>query len=129
MIFIIIINIIIVIIIIIITTSHGALVLTIYTFLAYVAITFHMTLVKEFGGIATVMVGNTRKALTIVLSFTLFPKPLSWLYFLGGVFVFGGLIGYAYWKDNYSQSSRKSNYKKIASVTPLSDEESLIEIK
>ena len=111
----------------IILYSHGAVVLTIYTFLAYIAITFHMTLVQEFGGIATVMVGNTRKALTIVLSFVLFPKPLSWLYFLGGVFVFGGLTSYAYWKDNYSIGSKKATYKKVASVEPLSDEENAIE--
>lgn len=61
--------------------------MTIYTFLAYIAITFHMALVKEFGGIVTVLVGNTRKAITIVLSFVLFPKPVSYLYAAGGLMV------------------------------------------
>lgn len=82
---------------------HAMWLLFIYTIVAYVAITFHMALVKEFGGITTVLVGNTRKAITIVLSFLLFPKPTSLLYFGGGVLVFGSLIGNAYMKD---QSSR-----------------------
>jgi solute carrier family 35 (adenosine 3'-phospho 5'-phosphosulfate transporter), member B3 len=71
-----------------------------YTFLAYVAITFHMSLVQEFGGIVTVLVGNTRKAITIVLSFLLFPKPMSNLYIYGGIMVFGSLIGNAFMKES-----------------------------
>lgn len=78
---------------------HALTLMVIYTFLAYIAITFHMALVKEFGGITTVMVGNTRKAITIVMSFVLFPKPLSPLYLAGGVLVFGSLCGNAYMKE------------------------------
>eukprot|EP01038_Epipyxis_sp_PR26KG_P014690 gene14690-19736_t len=81
---------------------HALLLMTIYTFLAYIAITFHMALVKEFGGIITVLVGNSRKAMTIVLSFLLFPKPLSILYVGGGVLVFGSLIGNAFMKEKIS---------------------------
>ena len=40
-----------------------------------------------------ISVGNTRKAMTICLSFVLFPKPMSYLYAAGGVLVFGSLIG------------------------------------
>ena len=50
-------------------------------------------------GIVTVLVGNTRKAVTIILSFLLFPKPGSILYLLGGIFVFGSLIGNAIMKE------------------------------
>lgn len=32
---------------------HALLLMVIYTFLAYIAITFHMALVQEFGGITT----------------------------------------------------------------------------
>eukprot|EP01041_Mallomonas_annulata_P004583 gene4583-9111_t len=78
---------------------HALYLMTVYTFLAYIAITFHMTLVKEFGGITAVLVGNTRKAMTIVLSFVLFPKPVSNLYIFGGVLVFGSLIGNAIMKE------------------------------
>ena len=73
--------------------------MSIYTFLAYIAISFHMQLVKDYGGITTVLVGNTRKALTIVMSFVMFPKPLSPLYIFGGFFVFGGLVSVAYHKE------------------------------
>ena len=51
-------------------------------------------------GIVTVLVGNTRKAVTIVLSFLLFAKPGSILYLLGSVFVFGSLIGNAIMKES-----------------------------
>lgn len=76
-----------------------------YTFLAYIAITFHMALVKEFGGIITVLVGNTRKAITIVLSFLLFPKPMSIYYSIGGFLVFGSLVGNAFLKERAGSSS------------------------
>lgn len=79
--------------------SYALVLLVIYTFVAYIAITFHMSLVKEFGGITTVLVGNTRKAMTIVLSFIMFPKPTSVLYFFGTILVFGSLIGNAYMKE------------------------------
>lgn len=81
------------------SNSYAMLIMSIYTFLAYIAINFHMALVQEFGGIVTVLVGNTRKAITIVLSFILFPKPLSIYYVFGGVFVFGSLVGNAIMKE------------------------------
>lgn len=71
----------------------------IYTFISYFAISIHMTMIKEFGGISTVLVGNARKALTIILSFVLFPKPGSIFYILGGILVFGGLTLNAYSKE------------------------------
>ncbi len=80
----------------------------IYTFLAYVAIGFHMALVKEYGGITTVLVGNTRKALTVVMSFVMFPKPISLLYIFGGIFVFGGLCAVAYYKEIEKKQSKHS---------------------
>lgn len=86
---------------------HALLLMTIYTFLSYIAITFHMSLVKEFGGIVTVLVGNTRKAVTIVLSFLLFPKPMSILYVFGGALVFGSLILNALLKEKYGMTSGK----------------------
>ncbi len=56
-------------------------------------------MIKEYGGIATVIVGNARKAMTIVLSFLLFPKPGSIFYIFGGILVFGGLTLNAYSKE------------------------------
>lgn len=87
---------------------HAMWLLIAYTFIAYIAITFHMALVKDFGGVTTVLVGNTRKAITIVLSFLLFPKPMSVLYIGGGVLVFGSLVGNAFMKDQQSSAKRES---------------------
>jgi solute carrier family 35 (adenosine 3'-phospho 5'-phosphosulfate transporter), member B3 len=63
----------------------------IYTFIAYVAISFHMNIVKRFGGVAAVLVATGRKAMTLILSFVLFPKGFSWFYPVGAVLVLGGL--------------------------------------
>ena len=78
---------------------HALWLMSLYTFLAYFAISMHMCLVREFGGVTTVLVGNMRKAITIVMSFVLFPKPLSPLYVYGGILVFGSLCSIAYMKE------------------------------
>ena len=66
--------------------------MTIYTFIAYIAISLHMTVVRKFGGVAAVLVATGRKGMTLILSFVLFPKAFSWLYVFGGVLVLGGLL-------------------------------------
>ncbi|CAB9530424.1 Adenosine 3'-phospho 5'-phosphosulfate transporter 2 [Seminavis robusta] len=73
-------------------TSHTLRVyMLIYTFIAYIAISVHMTIVKRFGGVAAVLVATVRKAMTLVLSFVIFPKEFSWFYVLGAALVLGGL--------------------------------------
>ena len=95
----------------------GAIMLT-YTFMAYIAIMFHMNLVKEYGGITAVLVGNFRKALTIVLSFIAFPKLYHPFYVLGGVLVFGGLTANAFMKEAQlkAASQRDGSVKALANV-------------
>lgn len=66
--------------------------MTIYTFIAYITISLHMTVVRKFGGVAAVLVATGRKGMTLILSFLLFPKAFSWLYVFGGVLVLGGLL-------------------------------------
>lgn len=98
---------------------HALYLMVIYTIIAYVAITFHMALVKEFGGITTVLVGNTRKALTICMSFLLFPKPVSYLYVVGGILVFGSLCGNAYMKEfspKEIDNGKSNGYKGSGSI-------------
>mmetsp|Transcript_38840 Transcript_38840/g.93894 ORF Transcript_38840/g.93894 Transcript_38840/m.93894 type:complete len:244 (-) Transcript_38840:64-795(-) len=70
----------------------------IYTFIAYVAISVHMTVVKKYGGVAAVLVATGRKGMTLILSFLLFPKAFSWLYVAGGTLVLGGLLLNSLWK-------------------------------
>lgn len=78
-----------------------------YTVLSYVAISFHMTMVKEFGGVTAVLVGNTRKVLSVILSFFFFPKPFSWLYVGGGVLVFGSIIASEMTKELQKRESKR----------------------
>jgi len=65
--------------------------MVVYTFIAYIAISVHMTVVKRFGGVTAVLVATVRKAMTLVLSFIIFPKKFSWFYVLGAGLVLGGL--------------------------------------
>lgn len=64
----------------------------IYTFIASIAISLHMTVVKKFGGVAAVVLATGRKGMTLVLSFLLFPKMFSWFYVVGATLVLGGLL-------------------------------------
>lgn len=56
-------------------------------------------MVKQYGSVVAVLVGNSRKAMTISLSFLLFPKPFSINYLFGGGLVLGGLTASAYLKN------------------------------
>jgi adenosine 3'-phospho 5'-phosphosulfate transporter B3 len=64
----------------------------VYTFVAYIAISIHMNVVRRFGGVAAVLVATGRKGMTLVLSFVLFPKAFSWYYVMGALLVLGGLL-------------------------------------
>lgn len=64
----------------------------VYTFVAYIAISFHMTVVKRYGGVAAVLVATGRKAMTLILSFLIFPKRFTWLYPAGALLVLGSLL-------------------------------------
>jgi len=65
---------------------------SVYTFIAYLAISLHMNVVKRFGGVVAVLLATGRKGMTLILSFVLFPKAFSWMYPLGALFVLGGLL-------------------------------------
>jgi adenosine 3'-phospho 5'-phosphosulfate transporter B3 len=88
---------------------HACGYMLIYTFLAYIAIMFHMSLVQEYGGITAVLVGNFRKALTIVLSFLAFPKLYHPYYPIGGILVFGSLTMNAFMKEAITKSQHRES--------------------
>lgn len=64
----------------------------VYTVLSYISISCYMTLVKRFGGVTAVVLTTARKAMTLVLSFMLFPKGFSWLYVYGSMLVLGAVM-------------------------------------
>ncbi|CAM9198015.1 unnamed protein product [Phaeothamnion confervicola] len=78
--------------------------------LAYAAVTCHMLLVERFGSVSTVLVGSTRKATTVALSFLLFRKPFTPVYALGGALMLAGVLGSALSKKrSYVWISRSDN--------------------
>ena len=93
----------------------------IYTFIAYIAISVHMTVVKRFGGVTAVLVATVRKAMTLVLSFVIFPKKFSWFYVLGAGLVLGGLTISSLAK---MQERRKTNERQQQFKAHQSDAES-----
>lgn len=68
------------------------MVMCLYTLVAYVAISFFMQIVKRFGAVTGVLAAAARKAMTLMLSFLVFPKEFSWLYVAGSILVLGSLL-------------------------------------
>lgn len=93
--------------------------------MAYLAVTCHMTLVHELGAVAAVVVGNARKALTIVLSFILFPKPFSIFYIIGVLLVFGSAILHVVMKEEKHKAAPQLHKHMLP---PAADESSRDEI-
>mmetsp|Transcript_16885 Transcript_16885/g.25794 ORF Transcript_16885/g.25794 Transcript_16885/m.25794 type:complete len:115 (-) Transcript_16885:180-524(-) len=59
---------------------------------AYVAISIHLCVVRRYGGVVAILLTTARKALSLILSFLLFPKAFSWLYVWGAVLVLGSIL-------------------------------------
>jgi len=64
----------------------------IYTCVAYVAVSLHMTIVNRYGAVVGVLLGTVRKVMTLILSFLLFPKQFSWSYVIGAGLVLSGVL-------------------------------------
>jgi len=72
--------------------STLAMYFAVYTILSYASISCYMILVKRFGGVTAVVLTTARKAMTLILSFMLFPKGFSWLYVYGSLLVLGAVM-------------------------------------
>lgn len=96
--------------------------IAVYTFIAYIAISFHMSVVRRYGGVSAVFVATGRKGMTLVLSFILFPKEFSWLYVLGALMVLGGLL-----LSSLHKIHKKNEIKKSASSILYDGKESEVE--
>ena len=83
-----------------------ALYMAVYTFVAYIAISMHMTVVKRFGGVAAVVLATARKGMTLILSFILFPKAFSWYYVFGAILVLGGLLIHSLMKIHNKEKNK-----------------------
>ncbi len=72
-----------------------------------------MNVVRRFGGVAAVLLGTGRKAMTLVLSFVFFPKAFSWFYVWGGVLVLGGLLFSSLHKIQQKNTTKKNSSSKL----------------
>lgn len=93
---------------------------SIYTFVAYLAISLHMSVVKRFGGVTAVLLATGRKGMTLVLSFVLFPKAFSWFYPVGAVLVLGGLLASSLLKVRARKGGIQSSCSSTAPSAPSS---------
>lgn len=78
----------------------------IYTIISYVAITCHMNVVCLYGGVAAVLVATGRKAMTLIISFVLFPKIYTIYYPIGTILVLSGIT----WASLSKVYSKKKNH-------------------
>ena len=91
--------------------------MVVYTFVAYVAISAFMMIVKNYGGVTAVLLSTARKGMTLILSFLLFPKNFSWFYVLGASLVLGGLLVISVGKT--MQANKDVNKAVPSEVKPL----------
>ncbi|CAF1151736.1 unnamed protein product [Adineta ricciae] len=63
----------------------------IFSIVGYLGIDIVLTLIKEYGALICVTVTTCRKAITIILSFTLFSKPFVFDYLWSGLIVIVGI--------------------------------------
>mmetsp|Transcript_13141 Transcript_13141/g.17181 ORF Transcript_13141/g.17181 Transcript_13141/m.17181 type:complete len:351 (+) Transcript_13141:59-1111(+) len=82
--------------------------LSIYAFVAYIAISIFMKIVKLYGGVAAVLLATARKGLTLVLSFLFFPKEFSWMFVVGSILVLGGLAASSLLKIDQKEKQRQN---------------------
>jgi drug/metabolite transporter (DMT)-like permease len=92
----------------------------IYTIISYIAISCHMNVVQMYGGVAAVLVATGRKAMTLMVSFLLFPKEYTIYYPIGTILVLSGLTWASLSKvyhQNSSNNNKKGSHKKTTSTT------------
>mmetsp|Transcript_30205 Transcript_30205/g.34806 ORF Transcript_30205/g.34806 Transcript_30205/m.34806 type:complete len:372 (-) Transcript_30205:116-1231(-) len=104
-----------------------ALYMAVFTAISYIAISFYMLIIKKFGGVIAVLLGTARKAMTLVLSFLLFPKPFSWLYVYGATLILGGVLLASLYKrlKNNESTSHVMQNEEMKLMIKSSDEENL----
>jgi adenosine 3'-phospho 5'-phosphosulfate transporter B3 len=63
-----------------------------YSTLTYMGVQFVHTMTKLFGILVTLTVTSSRKVATVMLSFIIFPKPLTLTHLIAIILVFGGIF-------------------------------------
>ncbi|KAM3576237.1 hypothetical protein VYU27_001945 [Nannochloropsis oceanica] len=102
---------------------RSTLCLIIFCFCGYFGVTCVAALTKKFGALASTMTTTARKALTLFLSFFIFPKPATGMHVFGGVLFVLGLsvkaVPTGRNKDYASSSSASSSIPSTSSAATL----------
>jgi hypothetical protein len=88
----------------------------IFSVLSYFGTTVVLTLVKEFGSVVCVMVTSSRKMVTVVFSFILFPKPFSWMHFVSGTIFFAAIFMSSYLGNPKEFNEQWNQFKALLAV-------------
>ena len=83
------------------------LVLTLQATSAYLGLRCYLTVIREHGGVAGVLLANARKIVTIILSFVLFSKPCNAKHIGGLVLIFVGVYLGILAKKSKRETARK----------------------
>jgi adenosine 3'-phospho 5'-phosphosulfate transporter B3 len=102
---------------------HLLVYMSMYTAVAYFAVSMHMSVVKRFGGVAAVVLATARKGMTLILSFLLFPKAFSWFYVCGAFLVLGGLLASSLSKKNKVDEKMLDEEEGVQLISSQSKEE------
>jgi adenosine 3'-phospho 5'-phosphosulfate transporter B3 len=97
--------------------------MVVYTFISYIAISAFMAIVKKYGGVTAVLLSTARKAMTLILSFILFPKQFSWYYVLGAILVLGGLLVVSLAKQYKKKMEAMKNAGSESELKPLHNDD------
>ena len=97
--------------------------MVVYTFISYIAISAFMAIVKKYGGVTAVLLSTARKAMTLILSFILFPKEFSWYYVLGATLVLGGLLVVSLAKQYKKKMEAMKNAGSESELKPLHNDD------
>eukprot|EP00698_Gefionella_okellyi_P020257 TRINITY_DN633_c0_g1_i1.p1 TRINITY_DN633_c0_g1~~TRINITY_DN633_c0_g1_i1.p1 ORF type:complete len:340 (+),score=58.76 TRINITY_DN633_c0_g1_i1:56-1075(+) len=70
-----------------ISNPAAFVVILLHAVLGYAVVFVSVTLVQRFSAVVAIMVASTRKFVSMIMSFVVFPKPFSWNYIVFGVWV------------------------------------------
>lgn len=98
----------------------------VYTFVAYVAVSSFMLIVKRYGAVTGVLTATARKGMTLILSFLIFPKAFSWYYVFGALLVLGGLLASSLLKMNKKSTKHDTQQKVMIEVSRDNEKDKLL---
>lgn len=85
--------------------------LVLYGCSAWAGVCAFILLTREWGATAAVLTTNTRKLVTVVLSFVIFPKPVTPAFLLSGCVIIAGICLHSYGRR---RNGHKTTATKVA---------------